>query len=502
MDGSVADGETGAMLRIQQAFGLVAFLLAGAAARAQLPVYDVEFLGSVGTAGAIDELGRVIGTGPLAPAAERAWVASRSTAVTYLPLPPGRMSSRVYDINRLGQIVGSVSSTTYADASFGGVAALWTPNGTGGYTVQELGKLVGDTGSVAKALNDIGDIVGFSQGQYQRAVLFTAPSGIVDLTPTGAFDPVGVNNARQVACYWTRAARLDLGTMVLEDLGLPVGSYSSTHAIAINEAGDVAAVATRTSTTCPREAARYRDGQGWQILSVCGSSNGPGNLNDIGDITYWNTTAAYVRFAGFGAQRLVDLLDPFAGTWNFFSLATGLINDQRQVVLSAWNPASGQQGTILLVPRESVGTVTCTGDGAFGPCPCANESAPGAFEGCEHSGGQGARISASGSEVVGSGPFALHVTGGPALKGAVFVQGPQGPATPFADGRRCMGTPSVRLETLTLDAQGAATTSVDVAAVGGVVPGLTRVYQVWFRDPTGPCAQTSNLSSGLRIDWR
>lgn len=490
------------MIRIQQAFGLVALVALGATARAQLPVYDVEFLGNAGTAVAIDDLGRVIGTGSLAPASERAWIASRSMPVTYLPLPPGRMSSRVYDINALGQIVGSVSSTTYADPGFGGVAALWTPNGTGGYTVQELGKLGGDTGSVAKALNDVGDIVGFSQGQYQRAVLFTAPTGIQDLTPTGAFDLVGINNARQVACYGTRAARLDLNTLVLQDLGLPVGSYLSTRAGGINEAGQVAAVAIRTSSSCSREAARYTDGIGWQILSACGSNNGPGNVNDLGDMTLWNTTAAYVRLEGLGTQRLVDLLDPFAGTWNFFSLATGLINDQRQIVISASNPATGQSGTILLVPREAVGTVTCTGDGAFGPCPCANESSLGAGEGCAHSGGQGAKLSASGSEVVANGTFALHVSGGPALKSAVFVQGPQGPAVPFADGRRCMGMPSVRLQTVTLDGQGAATTSVDVVALGGVAPGLTRVYQAWFRDPTGPCAQTSNLSAGLRVDWR
>lgn len=490
------------MFRIQPLACLAALLLSTSVARAQLPVYDVEFLATASAPTAIDDLGRVIGTGALAPVAERAWIVSRSMPLTYLPLPPGRVSSRAWDINALGQIVGSVSSNPWAGPAYGGVAALWTPNGSGGYSVQELGTLPGDTGSVAKALNDSGDIVGFSQGAVQRSVLFVPPGGVVDLSSTGAANPVGINNARQVACQGPRAARLDLNTLVLTDLGLPAGNYSTSRAIGINEAGHVAAVLTRAATSCTEEAARFRDNLGWQVLSVCGAGNVPGSLNDVGDVTYWNTADAYVRLSGFGQRRIVDLLDPIEDRWELFNFSPGLINDQRQIALEGWHTGTGQQGTLLLVPRDSVGTVTCTGDGAFGACPCANESAVGAREGCEHSGGTGARLTATGSDVIAAGSFALQVVGGPALKGAVFVQGFEGPATPFADGKRCMSAPTLRLQTLTLDSNGSATTSVNVVAAGGVAPGLTRVYQAWFRDPTGPCGQTSNLSSALRIDWR
>ena len=490
------------MFRLHSLAVVAALLLSASVALAQLPVYDVEFLAAASAPAAIDDLGRVIGTGVLAPAAERAWIVSRSMPLTYLPLPPGRVSSRAFDINALGQIVGSVGSSPWADPGSGGVAALWTPNGSGGYTVQELGKLAGDSGSVAKALNDVGDIVGLSQGQAQRAVLFQPPSGVVNLSPTGAANPVGVNNARQVACQGQHAARLDLNTLALTDLGLPAGNYSTSRAIGINEAGHVAAVLARAATSCTEEAARFRDNLGWQVLSVCGAGNVPGSLNDVGDVTYWNSADAYVRLAGFGQRRIVDLLDPIEDRWELFNFSAGLINDQRQIALEGWHTGTGQQGTLLLVPRDTVGTVTCTGDGAFGPCPCGNESALGAREGCQHSGGAGARLTATGSDVLASGSFALQLVGGPALKGAVFVQGFGGPATPFADGKRCMTAPTLRLQTLTLDATGAATTTVDVASVAALAPGQTRAYQVWFRDPTGPCGQTSNLSSALRIDWR
>lgn len=480
---------------------LFVLCLLGGLSRAQAPVYDVEFIGATTGLTDLNDYGRMIGTSPLAPASERGWVASRTQPITPLPLPPGRVSSRVYDINNAGQIVGSVSSTTYADPGFGGVAALWTPSGAGGYVVQELGKLPGNVGSVAKAINDVGDIVGFSQGAYQRAVLFTAPGGVLDLSFTGAFDPVAINNQRQVVCYSTRCARLNLNTFVLEDLGLPPGNFASTLGGSSNEAGQVAGVAISTSSTCYRFAARYTDGVGWELLTTCGANNGAGSINDRGDVTSWNVASAFVHLTGLGVFATQNLISAPVGTWFLGTLAVGRINDSRQIATFASNPTTGQAGIVLLVPRGEVSTPLCDGDGSSGMCPCSNASVPGSGEGCAHSGGFGARLAASGSNRVVDDALVLEVSNAPALKSTVFVQGPIVPTTPFGAGLRCVGAPSVRLETTATDSSGSCTTTVSIVARGAVTSGVTRGYQAWFRDPTGPCG-ASNWSSALRIDWQ
>jgi hypothetical protein len=41
-----------------------------------------------------------------------------------------------------------------------------------------------------------------------------------------------------------------------------------------------------------------------------------------------------------------------------------------------------------------------------------------------------------------------------------------------------------------------------VSVKGAVAPGVTRYYQVWFRDPTVYCAPFGyNLTNGLAITW-
>lgn len=480
---------------------LLLLCLLGGLSRAQTPIYDVEFIGATTGLTDLNDYGCMIGTAPLAPASERGWVASRTQSITPLPLPPGRISSRVYDINNAGQIVGSVSSASYADPGFGGVAALWTPSGAGGYVVQELGKLPGDIGSVAKALNELGDIVGFSQGAYQRAVWLSAPGGVLDLTFTGAFDPVAINNQRQVVCYSTRCARLNLNTFALEDLGLPPGSFASTLGRSINEAGQIAGVAISTSSTCYRFAARYSDGVGWQLLSTCGANNGAGSINERGDVTFWNVASALVQLEGSGVWATQSLISAPVGSWFLGALAVGQINDSRQIATFASNPTTGQAGIVLLVPRGEVGAPLCAGDGSAGPCPCANASAPGGGEGCAHSGGHGARLAAQGSNLVTDDNLVLSLSDAPALKSTVFVQGPLVSTTPFGAGLRCVGAPSVRLETTATDANGSCSTTVSIVTRGAVTMGVTRGYQAWFRDPLGPCA-ASNWSSALRVDWQ
>ena len=487
---------------------VVGTVLAGAVVAQSPPSYSVEFLGSATGATAMNQSGRMVGTQPLAPADERGWVAAHGSPLAPLPLPPGRMSSRVYDINDAGVIAGAVSSVSYADPSFGAVGALWIPNGSGGYTVQELGTLPGNVGSAATALNNVGDVVGFSfDGMYRRAVWFTAPGGILDLNPYGAFDPAAINDQRVAVCICTipftnHCGRFDLNTLTVQDLGLPPGNYRTTTGTAINASSQVAGLAIlTTSTSCDREAARYTDGIGWEIFSGCGPSNGCGSLNDLGDVTMWINTAAYVRFEGIGTYRTEDLIVAPVGHWSLF-IGTGQINNARQIAVAGTNSATGQSGLLLLTPDTAVGTPMCFGDGSTRPCPCANESGPGLDQGCRNSTGVGATLSGTGSTVVANDDLVLHVFFGPANKTALFLQGGSAISAPFWDGIRCAGGPVVRLQAITLNASGAGDSSISIATRGGVVPGDSRIYQSWFRDPQGPCASGANISAGLSIAWQ
>lgn len=487
---------------------LVWMATASAAAAQTPPSYTVEFLGVATGATAMNQSGRMVLTQSLAPANERAFVAGPGSPLAPLPLPPGRTSSRAYDINDAGVIAGTVSSVSYADANFGAVAALWIPNGSGGYTIQELGKLPGNVGSAATALNNVGDVVGFSyDGMYRRAVWFTAPGGILDLNPLGAFDPSAVNDQRMVLCYCTipftnHAGRFDLNTLTVQDLGVPPGSFWTTAGAAINAANQVAGLAIlTTSTSCDREAARYTDGVGWEIFSGCGSSNGCGSLNDLGDVTMWINTAGYVRFEGIGIYRTEDLIVSPVGHWYLFH-GTGQINNARQIAVGGTNSVTGQSGLLLLTPDAAVGTPICSGDGSTRPCPCANESGTGLGQGCRNSTGVGALFLGTGSNLVANDDLVLHIAQGPANKTALFLQGGSAVSLPFWDGIRCAGNPLIRLQAIALNASGAGASTVSIVTRGGVTPGVSRIYQSWYRDPNGPCGTRCNVSAGLQIDWQ
>jgi hypothetical protein len=480
----------------------LSFLAFAAQASAQAPQYTAEFLGSAINAASMNGSAQVVGT--VSSPATRGFVAGPGQALTLLPLPPGRVSSWAKDINDAGAIAGAVGSQVTPE--FGGVAAVWLPDGSGGYMVVELGLLPGHQRSDATALNDAGDIVGYSvQNSFRIPVLF-APGGIQSLLSTGIFDPRDVNDQRVLVDGSFTAKLLDLDTMLVTDLGVPTGlpqNYMASSGAGINEAGQVCGQAIlATSTSCDRQAARHTPGVGWQIFSSCGPFNGAVDMNDLGDVVMQQNVAPYVRFEGLGTFLIEDLIQAPLGHW-FLINGNGLtIDNARRMVVPAQNQVTGQSGLVLLSPAEDLGTPVCAGDGTLASCPCGNESTAGVGAGCAHSGGHGAILVASGSTSVAAHDLVLHVTQAPPHASALFVQGLAAAPLPLHDGLLCLGTPVIRLEPIVTDALGTASSSISLAGAGGVAPGDTRVYQTWFRDPAGPCGQGSSFSAGLRIDWQ
>lgn len=150
-------------------------------------------------------------------------------------------------------------------------------------------------------------------------------------------------------------------------------------------------------------------------------------------------------------------------------------------------------------------TPFCFGDATDGvPCPCGNESELGAGEGCVNTQGHGAVLTALGSDSYAADDLVLMITQGRGNQPAMFLQGSMPAAMPFKDGKLCVGTPTERLEAITLDGTGAGVSVGSIVTEGAVPgPGTTLYYQAWYRDPqSSVCGTGSNLTGALKVDWR
>jgi hypothetical protein len=445
-------------------------LLRAGALAAQAPVYTAEFLGEAINAAAMNGSARVVGTTE-AGLVLRGWVAGPSAPLALLPLPPGYASSAAEDINDAGVIVGAVS--TFDSTEFGAEAAAWVP-GAGGYDIQLLGKLPGHQTSRATALNDVGDIVGHSvKNSFRSPVLFSAPGGVQDLSATGIFDPVSINDQRVLVDSSFITRRLDLDTLVAESLGLPAEppAWLATDAEEINAWGQVAGLAIiATSTACNRVAARFTDGIGWQVFSGCGSSNGAYDINVHGDVVMKLNVAPYVRFEGLGTFRIEDLIVADVGHWfviNGFGLT---IDDARRMVVPASNSVTGEGGLILLTPQGFL----CQAD--------LGSSGPGATE-----------LSVCGGDLSSGTAADLHLTGAVPGAAALLVAGLTAAPTPFKGGL-LVPVPVLAAVALPVDAGGHAQLP-DVPGGGGP---LSLYVQAVSTDAAQPAGFA--LSNALRLD--
>lgn len=158
----------------------------------------------------------------------------------------------------------------------------------------------------------------------------------------------------------------------------------------------------------------------------------------------------------------------------------------------------------------------CAGDGSQGACPCGNDSALWAGEGCRNSTGVGAYLLASGTPSVANDSLQLTVANGEPNQVCILVSNISATAgQPLFDGRLCLpfdakltrhyrdpgtGAPAPIL----LDGSGTGTNGLPLSQTdfnGNTAPGVTVYYQAWMRSPAGPCAHQSNLSSGLAVTW-
>ncbi len=329
--------------------------------RGQAPEYEVQFLGVASSIRAINNVGDCVGyyLPPVSGGYERAWVSIDGAALELLPLPAGMSSSTARDINDLGQIVGSVGVNFTSEVSY---AATWIPNGSGGYTIELLGTLPGFDYSLATAINNLGDIVGYATFPFigGGSPLYFDPAGNVSLFDVYGFDYScwDINDARQVVGEFDL---LDLDTGVVEELPI--------QARAINENGQTAGrlVHGFVSPTS-YDAVRYTPGIGVEIVTIDPTSaTSAYAINDNGDVAFEWGAAVYLD--GVGSFALTTLLSPTSSQWQIDDLNWDIdINNGRQVAAMALNTATGTYGAVRLSPNNPTpefirGEVN--GDGAF-----------------------------------------------------------------------------------------------------------------------------------------
>jgi hypothetical protein len=155
---------------------------------------------------------------------------------------------------------------------------------------------------------------------------------------------------------------------------------------------------------------------------------------------------------------------------------------------------------IQLVLVDAPGGPFCTCHG-FSPC----QNGTGELDGCTNSTGVGANLLGTGSASVSADDLRFIATDlRPNHAALLFVGNNEtngGFGSWFGDGLMCVAGGIVRLELKTASAAGTAFFGPGLGVIGGWGAGDTRRFQVWYRDPMGPCNLGWNLTNGYAVPF-
>jgi hypothetical protein len=118
--------------------------------------------------------------------------------------------------------------------------------------------------------------------------------------------------------------------------------------------------------------------------------------------------------------------------------------------------------------------------------------------GCENSTHAGSTLVPCGSDGAAADDLLLTAADMPPGAPALLISGTRETLAPFGDGRLCTGGAVARLE---VRFGPSATYGPGLAARGGFAAGDRPLFQVWYRDPAGPCGAGFNLTSGVEITY-
>jgi len=141
-----------------------------------------------------------------------------------------------------------------------------------------------------------------------------------------------------------------------------------------------------------------------------------------------------------------------------------------------------------------------------GSGPCGNDD-PSA--GCANSTGVGCLLASSGSTSFEEDDLVLTATHMPANKLGLWLMAAGQTNLPLGDGIRCVSNPFRRYGSFNSGPGGMAVKGPGIVADSCATlppaycigPASTWNFQVWYRNPSGPCGNGTNLSNGLSVTW-
>ena len=298
---------------------------------------------------AINANGDVVGWS-MGQSGTRAFLYTDAGGMVALPGLPDRPRTVARDINDAGVIVGSAN----AGGTDLGHAVVWS-----GGSVEDLGTLGTGSFSEAWAVNNAGQVVGWSYmnggNLGQHGFLYTQADGLVDLTPdSDSGYAMDINDAGQVTGYKTafggyHAFRWQGGTFV--DLGVLPG-FAHSVGWAINASGQVAGSSTSASGNSERFV-RSTDSGDLQNLGGTGEHNAAWGINASGTVVGHrghSLKRAVLYTDAAGLHDLGTLIDPSLG---WVLLAAHDINDDGQIVGYAFNNFTQQTHAVRLRPTAT-----------------------------------------------------------------------------------------------------------------------------------------------------
>lgn len=161
---------------------------------------------------------------------------------------------------------------------------------------------------------------------------------------------------------------------------------------------------------------------------------------------------------------------------------------------------------LALTDGTPPGSTYCYGVG----CPCGNDDA---LHGCRNSLGRGAHLQATGSRSVGADDLTLVVTDTPSSTFGIFYMGLGSGTSTIGDGIFCTGSVgggygNYRYPVAQASPGGTFTMSGFAAHanqhfdfLGRIQAGSSWHFQIWYRDPAGPCGHAFNTSNGYQVTF-
>lgn len=253
---------------------------------------------------------------------------------------------------------------------------------------------------------------------------------------------------------------------------------------------------------------------GFQFFGTCG---GPvHSMARDGESLYLGTSGSVVYRLDVATQQLAGSFlvpnDAAAMVMHEGDLVVGgsnatiaRVHRHTGQVESSFQAITNVQALALLEDPEP-GVRSCFGLAA--DCPCGNEDG---ISGCANSSGVGSLLSGSGTASVAADDLVLSAQNIPANKFGRFYMGAVQVKSPFGDGLFCAGSGGYGVRRFPVFNSGASGTAsiANIAAhaqanfppQSQILPGLTWHFQVWYRDPTGPCGNTVNTSNAYSVTF-